>query len=251
MLSTNRGLTYTDSEDILLKDGPPITRQSEFKVSAEETLVSGRRRKSDGCIYVRGLEVETIERISHRLFEGLIPSEWLELGGWVEAPEHDASTPETIPEQLWRTVVADRMPSGDDTPGWYRHAMGWAISRRNANGDIHTAALIREGKPEKLVKFLQRAQSIIWNKRFFLLHKAKNLKHRFGLAPAEAQEGDIICILFGCSVPVVLRQIYDADGLARFQFIGEAYVYGMMEGEFLYGRTQIEVDQMAQEFCLV
>src|SRR5277367_6082379 len=100
MLSTNRGLTCIDLKDILLKDSPPVTRHSEFKVSVEETLMPNRRRKSDGCIYVRGLEVETIECISHRLFEGLIPSEWLKLGGWVEAPEHDASAPETIPEQL-------------------------------------------------------------------------------------------------------------------------------------------------------
>jgi hypothetical protein len=38
-----------------------------------------------------------------------------------------------------------------------------------------------------------------------------------------------ICILFGCSVPVVLRQ----SPLGTYQLVGESYIYGMMDGEVL------------------
>lgn len=49
-----------------------------------------------------------------------------------------------------------------------------------------------------------------------------------GLAPDKSQKGDMVCILFGCSVPVVLRKI--ADG-TKFACIGECFVDGYMSGE--------------------
>ena len=49
-----------------------------------------------------------------------------------------------------------------------------------------------------------------------------------------AKKRDLICILFGCSVPIVLRQQKDAGtGEEYFQLIGECYIHGIMEGEAL------------------
>lgn len=47
-----------------------------------------------------------------------------------------------------------------------------------------------------------------------------------GLGPINAVIGDHVCILYGCSVPLVLREV---DG--RFTLIGEAYLQGLMDGE--------------------
>lgn len=49
-----------------------------------------------------------------------------------------------------------------------------------------------------------------------------------GTAPRRAQKGDLVCILFGCSVPVVLRETSESG---TFSFVGECYVDGFMEGE--------------------
>jgi hypothetical protein len=49
-----------------------------------------------------------------------------------------------------------------------------------------------------------------------------------GLAPDRSQKGDLVCILFGCSVPVVLRKTADST---KFVLIGECYVDGYMAGE--------------------
>jgi hypothetical protein len=49
-----------------------------------------------------------------------------------------------------------------------------------------------------------------------------------GLTPCHSEPGDIICILYGCVVPFVLRR----NG-AGYQLIGEAYVHGIMDGEFM------------------
>lgn len=51
----------------------------------------------------------------------------------------------------------------------------------------------------------------------------------FGLGPAETEMGDIVYILAGCTVPVILRSIQDSAGC--FELIGEAFVYGQMDGE--------------------
>lgn len=58
----------------------------------------------------------------------------------------------------------------------------------------------------------------------------ENRETSFGLCPPRTKEGDIICILHGCSVPVVLRPT--ADGM---ELVGEAYVHGIMDGEALEG----------------
>jgi hypothetical protein len=50
-----------------------------------------------------------------------------------------------------------------------------------------------------------------------------------GLGPCEARTGDIVCILFGCSVPCILRPQYDDIGnITHYLFIGEVYIYGLM-----------------------
>ena len=52
----------------------------------------------------------------------------------------------------------------------------------------------------------------------------------FGLVPKEARPGDLICILLGADLPVVLRKDPSED---RYQYVGDCYVYGIMNGEGL------------------
>lgn len=49
-----------------------------------------------------------------------------------------------------------------------------------------------------------------------------------GMGPATANPGDIVCVLATASVPHVLRKM----GEGKYRFIGEAYVHGIMDGEF-------------------
>lgn len=59
------------------------------------------------------------------------------------------------------------------------------------------------------------------NRRFFMSEKKG-----IGLAPADSQPGDLICILFGRCLPVILRQI---EG--HYIYIGETYFHEWMDGE--------------------
>ncbi|KAM0286870.1 hypothetical protein ACHAO9_007995 [Fusarium lateritium] len=64
-----------------------------------------------------------------------------------------------------------------------------------------------------------------------------------GVVPHGAQKGDTIVILKGGSVPFILRPA--AGYTQSFQLIGEAYIYGLMNGEGLYVPTSIE-----ETFCI-
>ena len=64
------------------------------------------------------------------------------------------------------------------------------------------------------------------------------IKARLGLAPPSAEKGDIICVLFGCSVPVLLRPSTTKGREDEFTFIGECYLHGMMDGEAISGFTK-------------
>ena len=53
---------------------------------------------------------------------------------------------------------------------------------------------------------------------------------RIGTVTRNAMKGDLICILFGCSVPVLLRRVKQQD---QFTVVGECFLDGCMNGEVL------------------
>jgi hypothetical protein len=76
-----------------------------------------------------------------------------------------------------------------------------------------------------------------------------------GLAPVEAQESDLICILFGVPVPCVLRRV--EDRAHSYLFIGSCYPNGMMADdaiEKLRSRCRpggATADELEEDFILV
>lgn len=48
--------------------------------------------------------------------------------------------------------------------------------------------------------------------------------------PEEAEKDDLICVLYGASVPVVLRKRSKDEG-EGYMFIGAAYLNGFMDAE--------------------
>jgi hypothetical protein len=64
-------------------------------------------------------------------------------------------------------------------------------------------------------------------------------KGYMGLGPSRIQNGDQICIIFGCQQPLLLRKTNDT-----FYLIGGVYVYGMMDGEMI---AQLEAGKLTEE----
>lgn len=57
---------------------------------------------------------------------------------------------------------------------------------------------------------------------------------RLLLVPEEARKGDCICVIYGCSIPILLRG-YDKE---TFQVVGDCYVEGYMDGEAIQARNE-------------
>ena len=173
---------------------------------------------------VTGFQLDTIAKLGPRASEGLILYEWLQLGGCTKNSRHQI----TVPDALWRTLVADRGPMGTMPPSWYARAFDYCLLH-SSNGDINTNTLLQDcGADSSLVvDFLQRVQSIIWNRKFLVSETYKWI----GLAPTAAEEKDVLVILHGCSVPVVLRPVKEEGQVVGWLLVGECYVHGMMDGE--------------------
>lgn len=93
-----------------------------------------------------------------------------------------------------------------------------------------------------MLEFLRRVQATTWNRRFMVTERDS-----IGFAPPEAVVGDMIVLLWGCSVPVILRELEPrktrADGQmddGKYKLIGECYIHGIMKGEFLEKNMGIE-----------
>jgi hypothetical protein len=184
----------------------------------------------DGTLSVRGFILETITECSVRVLgKGIVPVEALTMGGW----NHRSPDNKEVPDQLWRTLVADRGPDGAPPPLWYRRICLACLSHTNSAGDLDIDGLKRRPNISSLsIAFLERVQSVIWGRRFFKTEgkPARNKEPFFGLGPPDLRPRDTVCILFGCSVPIILRKVSE-DQNSPFKFIGGCYVHGVMGGE--------------------
>ncbi|MCJ1247071.1 hypothetical protein MMC30_004282 [Trapelia coarctata] len=177
----------------------------------------------------KGIFVDSVCKTGGAVVDGLIPSDWLRLGGWNDVQE-------CVPERFWRILVADRGPYGDRPPSWYKRACmhAWYQSSISTRA-LHTPTALKAVQSAQAEEFIRRVQSVIWGRSFIV---TKNFDY-IGLGPATTNtkgSTDIICILYGMSVPVVLRPRHRGS---FYNLIGEAYIHGIMNGEVIPGTEQV------------
>lgn len=178
-------------------------------------------------LFARGFRLAKIEDVSARNTGGVITKESLDLGKW---PGFGKDT-DSVPDPIWRTLVADRNHNGQVPPSWYQRACLRCLEIADVfnNGDLNIGQIL-QGPSDMLRKYLTRVRNVTWNRRFFTATVQEFERPLFGLCPPKSREGDFVCILYGCSVPVVMRE----SGSGRYMtLIGEAYVHGKMDGEAL------------------
>lgn len=177
----------------------------------------------DGTLEVKGFQLDVIEQIAP-VIGPVISREALELCGWSK------ETGSSDIDQLWRILVANRGPDGTNAPNWYRRAckacLEWYSTQAEDHFNMNNLKNMK-GTPSGKVEFLDRVQQVVWNRRI-IRTRGQTGREFIGITPQKSQIYDIICIFFGCSVPVVLRPI---PTTGEFTFIGECYVHGVMDGE--------------------
>jgi hypothetical protein len=188
-----------------------------YNASAGRTLQD--YQFSEG-LQLRGLKVDIIGACLPRASGGIVWREALHMAGWDEQSDELDSAP----EKLWRTLVADRSPDGSPPKSWYQRACLYTLAQTSSTGVLDTSALIRSGGPSIMVEFLERVQSVVWNRKFFTTI-GRNL---FGLGPDGLQNGDAVAVLYGCSVPVILRPV---ENRMHYKLVGECYIHGLMDGQ--------------------
>ena len=220
--------------------GPPglgkrnYNASGSFKVTNNWKFGEGPRVRS---MYVEGFVIDSIKAKKPYAADGIILNEWLSAGGW-----RDMSA--LPPDEFWRTLVADRGPNGVNPPTFYPRACKAALNQSVRGGHISTNTLVHNGKSTVVAKFLRRVQEVIWMRRLV------TTEHDFlGLAPEMSKKRDLICILYGCSVPVALRRMVDPKTDEEyFIFIGECYVHGIMDGEaFGLARSRSDNGQITKK----
>lgn len=205
-------------------------------------------------LFVKGLELGSVVWKSGRISRGVIPSECLEKGGL----KTDGDDRTKVPDKLWRTLVADRTADGDNPPPYYHRAALHCMALADNLGHIGTIELLDYGNsPDStsrniVVEYLKRVQAITWNRQFLQVDTGDSAQeYLFGLGPPDVLSADRICILFGCSVPCVLRPMELGDGTIYYKFIGEAYIYGRMDGEAILKLGEEAVKTKTKEFVII
>ncbi|KAM5343497.1 hypothetical protein ACJ41O_012034 [Fusarium nematophilum] len=199
----------------------------------------------DGTLRVAGMAIGTVSRATSRVVDGTISDDCLEMMGWYQDDDIN-----TIPDTLWRTLVADRDRNGQPPPLWYRRACMYCLKKTTAEGDLNTARLLEtRSLPETVLQFLRRVQAVVWSRKFLVCRDLREPSSQLlGLGSRHARRGDIACILYGCSVPVLLRPLGVSD---QYKLVGECYLQGKMDGEALTGLGQESIKQATTFFNII
>ncbi|KAK5651340.1 hypothetical protein OQA88_12573 [Cercophora sp. LCS_1] len=155
-----------------------------------------RKRQKSGhySLYIRGFKLAVVEKVLDASQGGNIPRSWLDMAGWTDYTREP-------PDNFWRTIVADRGKDNRNPPYYYATACQESVRRGGiASGRVNTADLINNERNSIVAEFCRRVQSVIWGRRLFMTSDGT-----LGLA-TNVEKGDHICILYGCTVPVILSE---------------------------------------------
>ncbi|KAL2063628.1 hypothetical protein VTL71DRAFT_5433 [Oculimacula yallundae] len=182
----------------------------------------------DGTLTVNGIILGPISNLTSRIIPGKLPQELITMAGWTHSLKDTKPKLEDVPDMLWRTLMADRDNQDKSSESIYRRACLRCLLDEDVNGDIDVQALMssadaRESLRVKLPEFLKRTQEVVWNRKAFRAGK----ENFFGLGPKEAQLGDLLCILYGCSVPVILREVAKKPMLGQRRVEIDGSIYAM------------------------
>lgn len=143
-------------------------------------------------LFTKGFVLDTISHVGDIAKEGHIPVSWKELVGWTKG---------SPPVALWSILVANRNSTGALPPSFWQKACEEAFrSREPTSTSIDTTKLMQLGHNSLVSEYCRRVQAATWNR---VLVNTQN--GHLALASKDVRSGDKLCILFGCSVPVILR----------------------------------------------
>ncbi|RBA15907.1 hypothetical protein FPRO05_12128 [Fusarium proliferatum] len=213
-----------------------------------------------GILTVSGVLCDTIGNINgqvrNRIFTNTWTAihEWRKLIGVDEDPGRPYIAGGTVEDAFWRTICLD-ISAGS---GMLTDVI--SKPRRAGDGDrsIYLEYWYRElvrhyglqqpdssQQPFNVMLFEQHVMKTTAKRRFFI-----SMNGFIGLAPPDAEVGDMICVFAGGKVPYVVRNLtkrkQQSKGLGELgihcSLLGDAYVHGLMDGgavEMIDGKAKV------------
>jgi len=202
----------------------------------------------DGALECRGIAFDTVDGVGvmHRREQ----SSWLSTNSGDTVPVQPRSdqnayaNTEGAATALWKTLTANRDVNGDEAPGSYAELLRPCLDRSHGSlvyiSEFVSSNAIFKVFGKDLADYFNFEEDSTSEKSRLVSYEVANQARRcltsrklittkggyLALAPLRTQRGDVISILFGCSTPMVLRPFG-----SHYRLIGEAYVYGIMDGE--------------------
>ncbi len=220
----------------------------------------------DRTLRVKAFAFDKIKKKYFPATAGIIPSQWLQAGGW-----NDTSEPP--PDQFWRTLVGNRDAHRQRPPAYWMRACGDAFARRPTGGALDTKELLAYDCPAVTRSFVEKVQTHSLGAQIGSTEStsASSYGRHIGALPrpgaCQMQEGGFgmhsIWVQRSCPAPEIReRETYEDswecdckqinckceqnksnDASSRngdsgrvapkihYEFVGECYVHGMMDGE--------------------
>lgn len=163
-----------------------------------------RKRSDHYSMFVEGFVLDTVAKVEPASQMGNIPEQWVTLA----SEQNDK-------QAFWTTLVADRGPKGG-VPGIYGRAIKAALEV--AHNGLDVTGHMREHASTIVSDALPHVQNTIWGR--CLIETSRN---HLGLGPKKLEkalhEKDIdekdkkllVCIIHGCTVPVILQECKKSD----------------------------------------
>ena len=154
----------------------------------------------------------------------------------LELSQEIYNQPNTVPEGHWRTLIANKIISDAcvvDQLHEY-HLLRRLLGHISIHGCQPPNETLRTWEVvgltvEEMLSTTDYHSSV--NQAMHRRSFVSTQRGRIGLVPDRARVGDLICVLYNVSVPLVLRpRAYDEK---IFELVGESYVHGLMQGEAL------------------
>jgi hypothetical protein len=199
--------------------GSVVTYQASWERNARFSL-----KRDNRSLIVRGLCLATIKHVSDdipmtgpRDEKGML----LQFHAWRKLLSQVKGDGEDVRLSFCRTLMLDGW--GD----WKKILAALAKLSRENNLHPNDAQLESFENYAESIDYTTKAwietiRLAVCHRSFFISADSSKI---IGLGPDTLAEGDSVCILLGCSVPVVLRRVGD-----YFIYLGEAYVDEYMKG---------------------
>jgi hypothetical protein len=167
-----------------------------------------------------------------------VPKQWFSLALHSESPGKATHHQETSVgseldplkfEALWRTMLANRESPPSCEPAAFKNGEvleKWLLENNQCDLVVPPNEAYGLKAHSTFLKFKQRLYLTLMYSPTLIVTEGGLL----GLARGSVAPGDQVCILLGCSVPTILRQVSNIER-EEYILIGESYIHGMMDGE--------------------